>query len=244
MRVSISLRGRRSNQRHAAVSDGPRASNIEIEVLVLLLLSMACLFNDKGEAKRPKFGVSAFSTSTGTSTSRSLLGGKQEKYKVWLHFSPLVGGPPFLPLHVSVILNKENHMKYSEIVGEGPTTEDQLLRFDYLPQNARDKEVMQQLMSLQQVPGLVRYSGKSSAFSPKGSNKYTWDTMLETNAIMLGITTTDVASIHKFCKTYQEEMGSLHLVTNNCVTFSWFLLNFIDVDWQWQYSLQQPSGDA
>jgi hypothetical protein len=113
MRVSISLHGRRSNQRHAAVSDGLRAINIEIVVLLLLLLSMACFFNEGGEAKRPKLGISALFTSAGTSTSRSLLGGQQEQYKVWIHFSPLVGGPTFLPLHVSVILNKENNIKYS-----------------------------------------------------------------------------------------------------------------------------------
>jgi len=135
-------------------------------------------------------------------------------YNVWLHFSPLVGGPPFLPLHVSVVLNKDD--------------DPHLFRFDYLPQNARDTTVLRRLFFLNQVPGLVRYYGTPNI----NTTRFTWEGMLETSAIKLGTTSRDLDSIQKFCQSYQETNGSLHLIENNCATFAWNLLSFAQLQWK------------
>lgn len=69
--------------------------------------------------------------------------------KTILHLEccPLMGGPPFLPLHVQVVVENDH-------------------KFDFVPQDATNAGTVLQLMSFQSVPGDLRYL---SAKKTKGS---------------------------------------------------------------------------
>ena len=92
---------------------------------------------------------------------------------VYLRFSPLVGGPPFLPLHVEVIfvVNNDdstatmqtrsldtvyirNGISFSSI----PLFKKSMIfhRFDFLPENPTDPSTLARLFAFQSVPGTVR----------------------------------------------------------------------------------------
>jgi hypothetical protein len=62
------------------------------------------------------------------------------EYDIGLKYSPLLGGPEWLPLHVKV-------------VAQSPST---LYSWDFVPLNATDPAVLGQLLSLQPVPGVIR----------------------------------------------------------------------------------------
>ena len=94
---------------------------------------------------------------------------------VYLRFSPLIGGPAFLPLHVEVIVALEdaNHANQQKLtqhmdtiyfrrtnkLSSTPFLSDscQLHRFDFLPQNPTDSSTLASLATLQGVPGRVRH---------------------------------------------------------------------------------------
>lgn len=73
--------------------------------------------------------------------------------EVYARFSPLIGGPPFLPpLHVEVLIYDE----------EQSNNEDQdhsiiLHRIDYVPKNPTDPNTILNLLMLKPVPGNVRH---------------------------------------------------------------------------------------
>ncbi len=69
--------------------------------------------------------------------------------RVYLRFSPLVGGPKFLPIHVEVMF-----LDYQE---KDDTPYEILHRFDFLPAHPNDERTIINLLSLRSVPGLVRH---------------------------------------------------------------------------------------
>lgn len=93
---------------------------------------------------------------------------------IFLRFSPLIGGPPFLPLHVEVIVAVEEDFS-SKLVGQYSDTifirrvntlssipffrgsSTRLHRFDFLPEKPTDVATTVRLVSLRSVPGRVRY---------------------------------------------------------------------------------------
>ncbi len=96
----------------------------------------------------------------------------KDNVKVFLRFSPLIGGPP-IPLHVEVILadNDENKCKDSD-ESKGTiyirktndlssmaflNTYPQLHRLDFLPENPTDPSTVVRLVSFQSVPGKLRH---------------------------------------------------------------------------------------
>ena len=89
--------------------------------------------------------------------------------QLFLRFSPLIGGPAFLPLHVellliphtvngSIITNLQEQKENIEYVLKNATNQYfDIHRFDFLPENPRDVETIVRLMQFQAVPGNVRY---------------------------------------------------------------------------------------
>ena len=87
---------------------------------------------------------------------------------VYARFSPLIGGPSFLPIHVEIMLHApsqnikverdlvsgiENEINSTDFEGKDC---EYLYRFDFLPSNPKDPTTIQRLISLQGVPGKVR----------------------------------------------------------------------------------------
>jgi hypothetical protein len=65
---------------------------------------------------------------------------------VKLQCCPLMGGPPWLPLHVQVLIQGEGQEKH---------------KYDFVPREATSPETLLQLLMLQAVPGELRYFGPS-----------------------------------------------------------------------------------
>ena len=127
---------------------------------------------------------------------------------VFLTLSPLEGGPQFLPLHSAIVLESAN---------------DERIRLDFLPQNPTDQSVLKELISLGNVPGLVRFQKKQwngIKNEQKRISKFQVRLMKEQKLVNL-------SSIQEFCQKYQEERGQLNLVTNNCFHFCAALSNKI-----------------
>ena len=89
-----------------------------------------------------------------------------EGTSLFLRFSPLVGGPPFLPLHVEVLLvptlqhiNLREQKRQIDAILKNATNNDyfDVHRFDFLPANPRDVDTIVRLLMLQAVAGNVRY---------------------------------------------------------------------------------------
>ena len=121
---------------------------------------------------------------------------RKEKSNIFIRFSPLIGGPRFLPIHVEVILSSESGSH----------------KCDFIPLEARNPQTMKQLLTLRAVSGQVRYTNININTNKEG--------------IWMGVSEKEDAK--EFCENYNNE---LHLITNNCYTFAWKLLDhLIDFD--------------
>ena len=91
---------------------------------------------------------------------------------IFLRFSPLIGGPSFLPLHVEVIIIVDGDINNSEEMIMDTVyirrnnnlsatflnkQQLQFHRFDFLPERPTDPSTLARLSSLQGVPGNLRY---------------------------------------------------------------------------------------
>jgi hypothetical protein len=110
---------------------------------------------------------------------------------VQLRLKPLIGGPSWLPLHVACVV-EHTHV------------------WDFIPKEATSKQTLQSLVSLQSVPGEIRYVSEQDYSSSSSSLT----------------STCKVHQAHTFVDSYTN--CNLHLVTNNCWTFAlmlyWHLL--------------------
>jgi hypothetical protein len=93
---------------------------------------------------------------------------------IYIRFSPLVGGPIFLPLHVEVIFVVDDattattptqthtmdtvYIRNSESFSSVPFFNNSMIfhRFDFLPANPTDPSTLARLFTFQSVPGVVR----------------------------------------------------------------------------------------
>lgn len=73
---------------------------------------------------------------------------------VKLECCPMIGGPPWLPLHVQVIIQGEGQAKH---------------KYDFVPQEATRSETLLQLLTFQAVPGELRYFGPSGGTTSSAS---------------------------------------------------------------------------
>ena len=128
---------------------------------------------------------------------------QEEEFSVFLQFSPLVGGPQFLSIHSAIVL--ENFDKSTSI------------RFDFLPKDASNPNVLLKLITFQSVPGLVRLSSKQ-ILSKIGCFRI---------PLSKSNTTLSLSSIEAFCENFRMSRGELSLVSNNCYHFCY--LAYIDL---------------
>ena len=115
--------------------------------------------------------VSSYSSTTVQSSkySSSELVSGGDTTNIFLRFSPLIGGPPFLPLHVEVILGMASNNSYAEFMDKKIYVRrtnnlsflkehaTQLHRFDFLPMNPTDPSTISRLLTLRSVPAKVRH---------------------------------------------------------------------------------------
>lgn len=156
---------------------------------------------------------------------------------VWLRFSPLVGGPPFLPLHVEVILKQ--------------SSQETLHRFDFLPMNPLDPSTIKNLITLRSVPGNVRYRCyNTNADTAKINGNHQGDDSKEYIALdskrrnrlsfPIGFINDDESTIINsamvFCDKYKDSKCNLHLIRNNCYNFAWDFLRSSDVKYNMSLS--------
>ena len=84
-------------------------------------------------------------------------------FKVFARFSPLIGGPSFLPIHVEIMLwddsSDTNNAKPTDTATAQQRTScyDVLHRIDFIPRDATDPRTLVKLLSFQNVDGLVRH---------------------------------------------------------------------------------------
>ena len=104
---------------------------------------------------------------------------------LFIRFSPLIGGPAFLPLHVEVIIAVEEGKNDSERLQQKMNTIcirrsnnlsmfqglfSQLHRFDFLPEKPTDPSTLAKLTTFNAVPGRLRYRCNSMQKSDQSNN--------------------------------------------------------------------------
>lgn len=146
----------------------------------------------------------------------------EETEQIYLERSPLINGPKWLPIHVTIILST--------------TSEDHL--WDFVPKQPKDSLTLWRLLTLRSVPGLIRYRTrapkdiKNSRHQPSVSVlpdcgivlTVESDTDLEQNQ---QLATTLVSAATMFCATYSTD---LHLLNNNCWKFAQDLCNVLSAE--------------
>lgn len=166
-----------------------------------------------------------------------------DNYLVFAQFKPLVGGPSFLPLHVEVIIAPSSSESGMNLLENSVAH-----RFDFLPLNPENPAVLQQLISFQSVPGLVRYRTINTLES--NITSFAADSEIKNNkrqkqinlSIPLGfcqcfpIKSADLiknlSPIDKavnFSNDFQRERGELNILFNNCITFAISLLLHLEL---------------
>jgi hypothetical protein len=127
-----------------------------------------------------------------------------------LQTAPLIGGPSWLPLHVKMVIfdPESSSLEYDALPSEQQQKE---FRFDYVPLNPTSPETLQKLLLLQPVPAEAR----------KSPNVF-----LKTDTTA-SLTRHRVQRALDFCETYDKD---LQLLSNNCWTFCFELLDHIQRD--------------
>ena len=120
-----------------------------------------------------------------------------------LRLAPLIGGPKFLPIHIQVKV-EQDHV------------------FDFVPLNATEPETLQKLLQFQPVPGQIRYFDKRGRRSSRSVGDGGGDDDDDVDEKIID----KVRRIQQdFCEPYDTD---LHLISNNCWTFAFQLIGFIE----------------
>lgn len=135
-----------------------------------------------------------------------------EKIEMILQTSPLIGGPPWLPLHVQLFLV---WIEYDDDHDDDETTISCCCRgwygWDFVPVRATEFQTLRRLLTLQNTTGVIRCLKKSHL-------EWADDKWL----------IIDMA--HTYCQRYNQ---NLHLVNNNCWTFALQLANCLLTSSAW-----------
>jgi len=122
--------------------------------------------------------------------------------RLQLECVPLIGGPLWLPLHVQVVVVVDDD-------NSNPATrKEKKYKFDFIPQQATEPETLLKLVTLQAVPGELR------CLSPLSSH-----TASSRRIVQLA---------SGYTQSYREQSPDLHLLQNNCWTFAWKLIQYLD----------------
>jgi hypothetical protein len=122
---------------------------------------------------------------------------------VGLQFSPLIGGPGWLPVHVKVVLETDSCQH----------------KWDFVPLKPSDPATLSQLVQLQAVPGEIRYFE-----SPMINDAREMDE----SAVTSTTKETVVGKAQEFCDNFPDR--NLQIVTNNCWTFAFQLYSVLSQD--------------
>ena len=174
---------------------------------------------------------------------RSCAGFASSPLGIYLRFSPLIGGPRFLPAHVEVMISNES--------------KGSLHRYDFVPANPTDPKTLATLLTLRSVPGVLRcrvVDASSSTRRPvtdedalsshgelrtilartregggggniiKGKNGTSFRLASVVSVDSCGL----ISKADAFTHQYQRERGELNLLTNSCYVFAYDLLRFIN----------------
>lgn len=166
---------------------------------------------------------------------------------IYLRFSPLIGGPRFLPAHVEVMLANES-------TGS-------LHRYDFVPANPTDPKTLTTLLTLRSVPGVLRcrvVDGSSSARQAVIADEDDEDALSSPGELrtilaktkkgggggniikgkngisfrLASIVSVDpsglISKADIFTQQYQMERGELNLLTNSCYVYAYELFQFIN----------------
>ncbi|GFH59762.1 hypothetical protein CTEN210_16238 [Chaetoceros tenuissimus] len=85
--------------------------------------------------------------------SKSQRSESSHNVKAYARFSPLIGGPRFLPIHVEVMIMETT----TDEMNSGNGSEKTLLRrIDFIPKDAEKIETILKLVTFQNVPAIIR----------------------------------------------------------------------------------------
>ena len=137
--------------------------------------------------------------------------GSLSPQQIQLECCPLIGGPPFLPLHVQVVVLGGGE----EDTGLDDISDNTILRqtkhrFDFIPREATEPQTLAKLLTLQEVKGELRCLSPSSSSS------------VEVSARSAAL----IDRAQEFTINY--ENSNLHILKNNCWTFAWKLLRHLN----------------
>jgi hypothetical protein len=126
---------------------------------------------------------------------------------VGLQFSPLIGGPGWLPVHVKVVLETDSCQH----------------KWDFVPLKPSEPATLSQLVQFQAVPGEIRYFE-----SPMINDARRMEDDLVPSSAVTSTEDPAVGMAREFCELYPDR--NLHVVTNNCWTFAFQLYSFLSQD--------------
>ena len=179
--------------------------------------------------------------------------------QVFLRFSPLIGGPTFLPIHAEVLVLDSDDTK--EKNREGSKCDRGVLhRIDFIPLKPTETTTLAELLSFQDVDGLVRHrklevnEGESNmqndisedyVFTSEASSqrikeicsscfsmkKSSFVVPIGSATVNDFITTNNVRSPKSIEDLLDKSEGmKLNLLRNNCYSFAWDVLSCLQFD--------------
>ncbi len=178
---------------------------------------------------------------------------------VYLRFSPLVGGPTFLPLHVEVIFavddgnstaTMQTHSMDTVYVRNGksfssiPLFKESMIfhRFDFLPENPTDPSTLARLFTFQSVPGTVRCRSKPqhqqqdvAVESMSGTDRNGVSILIPFGSLANNKNSNEVDILSTAVRFKDEYSGSLFkeirlLGGKNCFSFALDLLSYVELN--------------
>lgn len=133
--------------------------------------------------------------------------------QVQLECCPLIGGPPFLPLHVQVVVlcdDEDDNKDVPVILDDKERSTEKRIKykFDFIPQAATEPKTLAQLLSLQEVQGELR------CLTP-----------------LAGVASQSAALVDRAqAFTVDYDNPKLHIIKNNCWTFALRLLRHLNTN--------------
>lgn len=176
--------------------------------------------------------------------SKSQRSESSRNVKAFARFSPLIGGPTFIPIHVEVMI-LETTIDDMQMHSENGSAKTLLRRIDFIPKDAEKIETILKLVTFQNVPAIIRdrtltygYEKDSdeslNVLNPINVDFARIETLLQnsvsiekTNFILPlnidGIANIDYMKSLSFC--VKSKQGSeLNLLNNNCYSFAYDIL--------------------
>lgn len=207
-------------------------------IVIASTLSAATCFIGTIPSKQTPFVTAArYSSLNAAATVDSATTTSSPSLDVFVRFSPLVGGPRFLPLHVEVVL-QENHdggiAISADDSNDDPGAAAVRHRFDFLPSDPTSLDTTVRMATLRPVSGLVRYRLVDARSTENGNNygDVVTNDKLDRSMVRIGSSESTVVSALHFCEEYRSTKSQLKLLTNNCFTFAVDLLRSLNVDFQ------------